>query len=215
MTQIVPFCRYQGVDIAREGSLFLRAAGPATAARLEIDRAFEDMYLATWPRLCRYAWVLVHHHEDAEDVAAEAVRRAYAAWQAGRAPSGDPVPWLFLIARRIVIDRNKRRMPHWLSLSGSDDPRSGEGRGEARGHPVGGRDPLAADSLGPVEAAMWFDQLRDCMSSRQHEAIVLRFLFDLADDQIGRIMGLSPAGVRTNVSRGVAALRRRPEVLDR
>jgi DNA-directed RNA polymerase specialized sigma24 family protein len=43
---------------------------------------------------------------------------------------------------------------------------------------------------------------------------VLRFLFDLDDDQIGRVMGLSPAGVRTNVSRGVAALRKRPEVLD-
>jgi DNA-directed RNA polymerase specialized sigma24 family protein len=52
------------------------------------------------------------------------------------------------------------------------------------------------------------------MSARQHEAIVLRFLFDLDDEQIARIMGLSQAGVRTNVSRGVAALRKRPEVLD-
>ena len=66
-----------------------------------------------------------------------------------------------------------------------------------------------------MEAALWFDQLRDCMTARQHEALVLRFLFDLTDEQTGRIMGLSPAGVRTNVSRGVAALRKRPEVLDR
>jgi DNA-directed RNA polymerase specialized sigma24 family protein len=53
------------------------------------------------------------------------------------------------------------------------------------------------------------------LSRRQHEAIVLRFLFDFDDVAIGRIMGLSPAGVRTNVSRGVAALRKRPEVFDR
>ena len=164
---------------------------------LDSQAAFEDLYVAAWPRLCRYAWVLVRHHEDAEDVAAEAVRRAYGAWQAGRGPVGDPLPWLFLIARRIVIDRNKRPVLSWLSLSRAHDP------------------PVSSDSFGRLEAAVWFDQLRECLSPRQHEAIVLRFLFDLRDDQIGRIMGLSPAGVRTNVSRGVAVLRKRPEVLDR
>jgi RNA polymerase sigma factor (sigma-70 family) len=150
-----------------------------------------------WPRLCRYAWVLVRHHEDAEDVASETVRRAYGAWKAGRGPAGDPVPWLFLIARRIVIDRNRRPLLPWLDRGRAPELQS------------------APDSLQGVEAALWFQQLRECMSARQHEAIVLRFLFDLSDEQIGRVMGLSPAGVRTNVFRGVAALRRRPEVLDR
>jgi RNA polymerase sigma factor (sigma-70 family) len=173
------------------------AESPSPAQTLDADAAFEAVYVAAWPRLCRYAWVLVRHHEDAEDVAGEAVRRAYAAWRSGRGPAGDPLPWLFLIARRIVIDRNKRRVLPWRSTSGVADP------------------PASSDSIGRVEAAVWFDQLRDSMSPRQHEAVVLRFLFDLGDEQIGRIMGLSPAGVRTNVSRGIAALRRRPEVLDR
>jgi RNA polymerase sigma factor (sigma-70 family) len=177
--------------------LVLRVAETARARPLDSQVAFEEIYVAAWPRLCRYAWVLVRHHEDAEDVAAETVRRAYGAWQAGRGPVGDPIPWLFLIARRIVIDRNKRPVLSWLSLSRADDP------------------PVSSDSFGRLEAAVWFDQLRECLSPRQHEAIVLRFLFDLRDDQIGRIMGLSPAGVRTNVSRGVAVLRKRPEVLDR
>jgi RNA polymerase sigma factor (sigma-70 family) len=189
------------VDAVQEDSWFLRTAGAAEAARLDSDRAFEEIYLATWPRLCRYAWVLVRHHEDAEDVAAETVRRAYAAWQVGRGPAGDPTPWLFLIARRIVIDRNKRPLPRWLSLSGRDTASVG--------------DAPDANPMDRVEAAVWFDQLRDCMSARQHEAIVLRYLFDLSDDQISHVMGLSPAGVRTNVSRGVAALRKRPEVLGR
>ena len=97
-----------------------------------------------------------------------------------------------------MIDRNKRPVLAGRSLSQAGDP--------ARPH---------RDSLAGVEARLWFDQLRDLMPPRQHEAIVLRFLFDLGDEQIGRIMGLSAAGVRTNVSRGVAALRKRPEVLDR
>lgn len=175
----------------------MKVAESASAGTLDSQVAFEEMYVAAWPRLCRYAWVLVRHHEDAEDVASETVRRAYGAWQSGRGPRGDPIPWLFLIARRIVADRNKRPMLPWLSLSAVDDPASPN------------------NSIGLVEAAVWFDELRGHLSPRQHEAIVLRFLFDLEDDQIGRIMGLSPAGVRTNVSRGVAALRRRPEVLDR
>jgi RNA polymerase sigma factor (sigma-70 family) len=189
------------VDIVREGSWFVGAARPAEAARLESDRAFEQIYLATWPRLCRYAWVLVRHQEDAEDVAAETVRRAYSAWQEGRGPVGEPLPWLFLIARRIVIDRSKRPISRWLSLSGAGAALASHTR--------------APDSIGRIEASVWFDQLRECMSARQHEAIVLRYLFDLDDGQIGRVMGLSAAGVRTNVSRGVAALRKRPEVLER
>jgi len=43
---------------------------------------------------------------------------------------------------------------------------------------------------------------------------VLRYHFDLPDDDIGRLMGLSPAGVRTLASRALAALRRQPEVMD-
>ncbi len=201
MTQTSLLRRYQVVSIAHEGSWFLRTAGPAETVGLASDRAFEEVYLAAWPRLCRYTWVLVRHHEDAEDIAAEAVRRAYSAWQNGRGPAGDPMPWLFLIARRIVIDRSRRRIPGWLSLSGQGASSDREMR--------------AADPIDGVEAAVWFNQLRDCMSSRQHEAIVLRYLFDLSDQQIGRIMGLSAAGVRTNLSRGVAALRKRPEVFDR
>jgi RNA polymerase sigma factor (sigma-70 family) len=201
LTQIRRWRRYQAVDLAREGSWFLEAAGQAEAARLDSDRAFEEIYVVTWPRLCRYAWALVRHQEDAEDVAAEAVRRAYAAWREGRGPAGDPTPWLFLIARRIVIDRSKRRVHPWLPLSAS-----------AAASAAGAS---AADPIDRVEAAVWFGQLRACLSARQYEAIVLRYVFDLDDSQIGQVMGLSAAGVRTNVSRGVAALRKRPEVFER
>ena len=66
----------------------MRVAETARARPLDSQVAFEEIYVAAWPRLCRYAWVLVRHHEDAEDVAAETVRRAYGAWR-GR-PAADP-----------------------------------------------------------------------------------------------------------------------------
>ena len=54
----------------------MRVAEASPARTLDSDAAFEEIYVAAWPRLCRYAWVLVRHHEDAEDVAAETVRKA-------------------------------------------------------------------------------------------------------------------------------------------
>jgi|ERR1035437_4557838 RNA polymerase sigma factor (sigma-70 family) len=179
------------------GGWGVTAAESEPAGTLDARIAFENLYVAAWPRLYRYAWLLVRHREDAEDVASETVRRACGAWQEGRRPIGDPIPWLFLIARRIVIDRNRRRVLPWLALPTEEDP------------------PATKDPVSQVEAAIWFDELREHLSPHQHEAIVLRFLFDLGDDQIGRIMGVSAAGVRTHVSRGLAVLRKRPEALDR
>ena len=174
----------------------MRVAKPAPAA-VEAAAEFEQMYSDAWPRLCRYVRVLVRHHEDAEDVASETIRRAYTAWQSGRGPAGDPIPWLFLIARRIVIDANRHSPIRSLPLSDAHDRLA------------------SPDPFRRLEAEQWFDQIRDWLSPREYEAIVLRFLFDLGDDQSARLMGVSAAGVRTNVSRGIATLRKHPEVLDR
>jgi DNA-directed RNA polymerase specialized sigma24 family protein len=42
-------------------------------------------------------------------VTGETFHRAYAAWGGGRGPSGQPLPWLLLITRRLVIDKARRR----------------------------------------------------------------------------------------------------------
>lgn len=70
-----------------------------------------------------------------------------------------------------------------------------------------------ASPLGLAEASIWFDQLRALLTPRGHEALLLRYLFDLSDDQVASVMGISAPGVRTNVSRAIAALRTHPEVI--
>jgi RNA polymerase sigma factor (sigma-70 family) len=170
-------------------------ATPRCAGELRVDRTFEDVYVEFWPRLYRYVWLLVRHHEDAEDIAGEAIRRALGAWNDGRGPRGEPLPWLFLIARRVVIERHRRRRIVALSFTSVAEPAGPD------------------DRLQGCESAVWFDQLRDSLTQRQHEAVLLRYLYGLGDDQIAQVMGLSQAGVRTNVSRALAALRQRPEVL--
>jgi RNA polymerase sigma-70 factor (ECF subfamily) len=181
-------------DCRAERNGLVGQGGPRTAAEPELDERFEALYLDAWLRLYRYTWLLLRHREDAEDVAAETIRRAYASWKRGRGPRGEPLAWLFLIARRLVVDSHRKSPIRWLPISPDDEavePRS---------------------SIDEMEAAVWFDQLRSCLTPRQHEAVLLRYLFDFSDEQIGQLMGLSRAGVRTNVSRALAALRARPEV---
>jgi|SRR5271157_1419562 len=164
----------------------------------EANRRMGLLYKEAWVPVFRYALMLLRHREDAEDVSAEAFSRAHEAWAKGHGPVGPALPWLLLITRRVVIDRQRRRrLLFWLPLSESRD---------------------RADESGMVDLAraevwLWFEQLSRVLPARQREVLVLRYQFDLPDEEIARIMGLSSAGVRTLVSRAINALRAHPEML--
>jgi DNA-directed RNA polymerase specialized sigma24 family protein len=61
-------------------------AEPPSVGERDARAEFEDLYFRAWPPVYRYVWMLVRHREDAEDIASESFRRAYAAWQQGRGP---------------------------------------------------------------------------------------------------------------------------------
>ena len=161
---------------------------------------FRRLYCETWPDVFRYAWVLIRHREDAEDVASEAFRRAFESWSAGHGPQGDVKPWLFLITRRVAIDRLRRkRLIDWLPLEHARSPEASADEAAFR----------------RSEVWIWFEQLCRALPANQREALLLRFQFDLSDTEAGKIMGTSAANVRTRVSRGLAALRARAEGMER
>ncbi len=162
------------------------------------SRQMALLYEEAWLPVFRYAFMLLRHREDAEDASAEAFTRAHAAWAHGRGPVGSPLPWLLLITRRVVIDRQRRRrLVAWFPLIESRDHVDSDGMAE----------------LGKAEIWLWFEQMSRVLPGRQREAVILRYQFDLPDDEIARVMGLSPAGVRTLVSRAMRLLRTHPEML--
>jgi RNA polymerase sigma-70 factor (ECF subfamily) len=169
------------------------------------DRAVERMdfrrvYSETWPDVFRYAWVLLRHREDAEDVASEAFRRAFESWASGHGPQGDVRPWLFLITRRVAIDRLRRkRLIGWLPLERAPEPQLSAGEAAFR----------------RSEIWIWFDQLCRAIPASQREALLLRFQFDLSDADAAKVIGTSAANVRTRVSRGLATLRVRAGGMER
>ena len=162
-----------------------------------VDETFEALYRERYKDVHRYALLMLRSAEDAEDVTAEAFHRAYAAWCSGRGPTGQPLPWLLLIARRLVIDRTRRRrLISWLPLgliNRTNEPSEG------------------ADT-GRTEFWLWFDRFARELPARQREVLILRYQRDLDDESIGEILGLSASGVRSLVARACEALRRNPEI---
>ncbi|HEY5486525.1 MAG TPA: sigma-70 family RNA polymerase sigma factor [Candidatus Limnocylindrales bacterium] len=160
------------------------------------DREFEMLYAAAWSPVYRYSLTLVRDLDDAADVAAETFRRAFVAWRAGKGAVAEPLPWLFLTARRIVVDRERRnRLVRWLPLTNA--------AADAADNP-----------LSRTELWLWFRQLCEALPDRQREALVLRYGFDMSDEDIGRLIGVSPAGVHTLVSRALSRLRAQPEIFE-
>ncbi len=187
------------VAAAEKGMALVQARKDLQTDRVAIaNRQMSLLYDEAWVPVFRYAFMLLRHREDAEDVCAEAFSRAHQAWADGRGPVGPALPWLLLITRRLVIDRQRRRrLFAWLPLSESRD----------------GVYDAGMTGIARAEVWLWFEQLSRVLPVRQREAVILRYQFDMPDDEIGQIMGLSSAGVRTLVSRAMSALRAHPEML--
>jgi RNA polymerase sigma factor (sigma-70 family) len=161
--------------------------------------SFEAVYRDHYPDVYRYVLLSLRRRDDADDVVADTFDRAFTAWRSGHGPAARALPWLLVIARRLVVDRWRReRRIRWLPFMtgrGSNEP--------ADDNDVGGR----------AEFWLWLDQLARALPERQREVVFLRYQRDLSDEEIGEILGLSASGVRTLVSRALAAIRAHPELL--
>jgi len=152
----------------------------------ESDEEFREFMRGRWAATVRLAYGLTGDTGHAEDVAQDAFARAYASW--GRVSrAGDPQAYV----RRIVINEYRRRfrkqrvaeeLPGVLPDAGTVPP-------------------------GPEERSALLDALRS-LGPRQRAVIVLRYWMDLSEREIAQAMGVSPGTVKSNVSRGLAALAR-------
>jgi len=176
----------------------IERARPSGTEAEEVNCAFADLYRQRYRAVYRYVLLMLRSANDAEDVTAEAFGRAYSAWRRGHGPqSQSSLPWLLQIARRLVIDRSRRaRVLAWLPLP----------------FLAPNQEPQSEDETSRLDFWLWFDRLARQLPPRQREVLILRYQRDLDDQTIGEILGLSPSGVRSLVSRACETLRRDPEV---
>lgn len=147
------------------------------------DGSFEAAFDELFPRAVRLANRLLGDRAAAEDVAAEALARAYARWpKVGGLSYRDG--WVLKVATNLAIDRLRRRPPE-VSPS------------------------RAADFEDGVELRIALNAALLTLAPRQRQAVALRYLGGLSDHEVALALGISLGSVKTHIHRGLKGLRGR------
>ena len=140
--------------------------------------AFEDAYASCFRVAYQAAFRVLGSRSEAEDIAQESLVRAYSRWES---INGYANAWVTRVATNLALDGLRRRGRHrWLPAR-DDEPSDG------------GRIDLARAIA--------------VLPKRQREAVALRYIADLPEAEVARLMQCSVGSVKTHASRGLAALR--------
>ena len=139
-------------------------------------------------RFCRRARLILRPHEDPENAVGEMW------WKALRAadrydPRRPPYPWLARILVNTCLNQ-RRGLLRLVPVRFLSDPPAPEGS------------PLEADGA-RAELRLALGRL----SRTQRNAIVLRYLFGIAPDEVAAVEGCSRSAYDKRVERGIAKLR--------
>lgn len=149
------------------------------------DDAFREYYERLQPRAVAVARRLVGSPTVAEDLAAEALARAYARWSTVR-QHPNPEAWLLRVVGNLAVDhvRHEARRPEMAADTGRSD-RAGD------------------------DAALRVDLARALhrLSGRQQEVVVMRYLIDLTEDDVAVSLGMTTGSVKTHLHRATTKLR--------
>jgi RNA polymerase sigma-70 factor (sigma-E family) len=147
---------------------------------------FEAYVREVSPGLLRFGHVLTLDRAEAEDLAQETLIRVGLAWSRLRR-DGNPVGYAQRTMVNLFLNRRRRR-PDIPVGAVHDAPREDTG-------------------FAAVEAVSGLRALLAALPPKQRAAIALRYVQDLPDDQIAELLGCTTQTVRSQISRGLAALR--------
>lgn len=136
--------------------------------------------------LLRLGNMLTLDRATAEDLAQETLIRVGLAWSRMRS-DGNPVGYAQRTMVNLFLNERRRRRPTPTDTI-----------------PETVREDTA---LAAVDSTAAIRHILASLPPKQRAAIALRYLADLPDDEIGRLLGCTPATVRSQLSRGMSSLR--------
>lgn len=142
-----------------------------------------ETFEAAFPELFEQARRLAARLLGAEDMAAEAMARAWLRWRRLEDASYRDA-WVLRVATNLCLDSLRRRRT-----------------------PVAA--PPASDGAEQQVLRLALAAALGKLPRRQREAVVLRHLADLPESDVAAALGISPGTVGAHVHRGLAALRQR------
>jgi RNA polymerase sigma-70 factor (ECF subfamily) len=182
------------------------AADGGLADRLaaDLDGTFEDLVRVYQDRLFSFALRLTRSREDAEESAQDAFVRAYRAlctYPAERIRGIALRPWLYQITLNVVRNRMRGKKLRLVSLDGG----SGDGRAswDPADDPAERPDALYETSRRRVD----METLVRSLPERYRAPLILRYVEGLSLEEVARILKQPVGTAKSNVHRGVNALR--------
>jgi RNA polymerase sigma-70 factor (ECF subfamily) len=177
------------------------------ALAADLDAAFERLVLAHQDRLYSIAVRLLGDPRDAEEVAQDALVRAYraiATYEPPRIRALELRPWLATIVVNLCRNRARRRTATLVRL----DPDAGpQERGVVTDLPS--RDPAdsPSDRTDRREAARRWAAMLATLPDRYRYPVVLRHVDGLSYDEMAEVLGRPEGTLKAQVHRGLAQLR--------
>lgn len=163
------------------------------------DPRFEDRFGPLADLSYRVAFRLVGDRSEAEDLAQEALARAYSRWRTVR---GHDEAWVARVTTNLAIGRwRRRRLAAERDAAARGAVLLTRGDGLPGGRP-GGPAEARVDRVDLVRA------LR-ALPRRQREVVALRYLADRPEAEVADLLGCSTGAVKQHAHRGLAALRAR------
>ncbi len=138
--------------------------------------SFPDQYDELYVYAFRAARRIVLETETARDVASETLARAYSRWNRVEFHSQ---AWVTRVAVNLALDTVRRKRVRAVNPAPVSEP--------------------------PPDRVVLGGQLAR-LPRRQREALVLRFLLDLDEEETAQILGVTIGTVHTHVTRGLASV---------
>ncbi len=148
-----------------------------------------ELYPACFQALSRYAARLAGNRMSGEDVAQETFMRAIASAETlSKLSDGQQKSWLYTTARRIVIDQQRR-------INRAPPPED---------------EPVWIDDLTRLEVV----QLLATLPAESAQIVRMRHFAGMNSVEIGRVLNLAPATVRTRLRSAITKLRKLIESME-
>lgn len=157
---------------------------------MSTSRGFEAFFDLAFPQAETVARRITGNPAVAEDLAAEALARAYASWsRVQRHPS--PEAWVLRTTINLATDRARRR-----------------GRAEQHQHELSERanvDSIAEQDQVAVRLAL--GEALNRLPKRQREVVALRYLAEMSEAEVANALNVSAGSVKTHLHRAMKKLK--------
>jgi RNA polymerase sigma-70 factor (ECF subfamily) len=154
--------------------------------------AFDTLHEMYVTPVYRYVLMRLHNVDDTEDVVQETFMKAYQAIDRYEDEGKGMLPYLFTIARNLLINHTKKKRPETFLPEEMD-------------RHAGGESASAGAILGELTSAL--RKAMEALSALEREAVELKFFGERTYAEIAVIMGKREDAIRQHIARSMKKLR--------